>query len=300
MAHLKTDSPIFGLLNVHKPSGPTSHDVVNVVRRGAGERRVGHAGTLDPLAEGVLVLALGKATRLLEYLAGSSKRYRAVVRLGLTTDTYDLGGQVTVERQLPAALTAGALAELLARDFVGDLLQQPPVYSALKVGGKPAYARARAGEQVALEPRPVAIHALELLDFSPPDLTLDVHCGPGTYVRSLAHDVGQALGCGATLAALTRLASGDFALDDAVPLDVFRAAFDAGTWRDHVLPADLALGGTPQIHLDDAAFGHLRNGRPIPAEGAASGLARAYAPDGRFVAVLVGDGEVWRPKKVFA
>jgi tRNA pseudouridine55 synthase len=298
MAQAEVNFPPFGLVNVNKPSGPTSHDVVNVVRRGTRERRVGHAGTLDPLAKGVLVLALGKATRLLEYLSVSDKRYRATVRLGVMTDTYDIQGQVMGEFPLADDLTPEVINSLLQRKFVGDILQQPPVYSALKVGGKAAYARARAGEQVALEPRPITIHAIELLELNPPDLTLDVHCGPGTYIRSLAHDLGQALGCGATLAGLTRLSSGGFRLEKAVPLDALQVAFEDGSWREYLLPADLALDGTPQVRLDEASYEHLRNGRPIASEGA-EGLARAYAPDGRFVGVLLGDGDGWRPKKVF-
>lgn len=301
MAPANRDLPLFGLLNINKPSGPTSHDVVDAVRRGTGERRVGHAGTLDPLAEGVLVLALGKATRLLEYLAGSDKRYRAEVRLGITTDTYDIQGEVVAEHPTPGDLTPDTVRDVLRSQFSGDILQRPPAYSALKVGGKAAYARARAGEEVELQPRPVTIHAVDLLKLDSPDLTLDVHCGPGTYVRSLAHDLGQALGPGATLTGLTRLASGDFRLEDAITLDALQAAFEDGTWPQHLLPADLALAGTPQVQLDEIGYEHLRNGRPIPAQNVGEGLARAYAPDGRFVAVLVGDPEsgAWRPKKVF-
>ncbi|UCC65323.1 MAG: tRNA pseudouridine(55) synthase TruB [Anaerolineae bacterium] len=301
MAPANPDLPLFGLLNIHKPSGPTSHDVVNAVRRGTGERRVGHSGTLDPLAEGVLVLALGKATRLLEYLAGSDKRYRAEVRLGITTDTYDIQGEVVAEHPAPGDLRPDTVRDVLQSQFSGDILQRPPVYSALKVGGKAAYARARAGEEVALQSRPVTIHAVDLLRLDSPDLTLDVHCGPGTYVRSLAHDLGQALGPGATLTGLTRLASGDFRLEEAVSLDALQAAFEGGTWPQHLLPADLALARTPQVRLDEIGYEHLRNGRPIPAQAVNAGLARAYAPDGRFVAVLVGDteGGAWRPKKVF-
>jgi tRNA pseudouridine55 synthase len=303
MAPANPDLPPFGLLNINKPSGPTSHDVVSAVRRGTGERRVGHAGTLDPLAEGVLVLALGKATRLLEYLAGSDKRYRAEVRLGITTDTYDIQGEVVAERPVPGPgdLTPDTVCDVLQSQFSGGILQRPPVYSALKVGGKAAYARARAGEEVELQPRPITIHAVDLLKLDSPDLTLDVHCGPGTYVRSLAHDLGQALGPGATLTGLTRVASGTFRLEDAVPLDALQAAFEDGTWSQHLLSADLALAGTPQVRLDEVGYEHLRNGRAIPAQDISMGLARAYAPDGRFVAVLLGDpsGGAWRPKKVF-
>ena len=301
MPQAALDGPPFGLLNLNKPSGITSHDVVNIVRRGSGERRVGHAGTLDPLASGVLLLALGKATRLLEYLTASTKRYRATIKLGTTTDTYDVEGRVLQQRPLPDGLTLDDVREILQRDFSGTIQQMPPIYSALKVDGKPAYQRARAGEQVTLQARPVTLYSVEVVSAEWPYLTLDVHCGPGTYIRSLAHDLGQTLGCGATLSALTRLASGDFHIDAALSTDALQTAFDDGSWRQHLLPADLALDGTPQVHLDEDGFKRLRNGMTLPAENV-SGLARAYAPDGRFVAVLVGDPQRnhWQPKKVFA
>lgn len=290
----------FGLLNVSKPPGPTSHDVVAAVRRGTGERRVGHAGTLDPLAGGVLVLALGKATRLLEYLTASRKEYVAKVRLGIATDTYDAEGVVVEERPVPAALTVDRVEAALG-DFRGPIEQVPPVYSAVKVGGKAAYARARAGEELDLPAREVEIYALELVDFQPPDLTLRVECSPGTYIRSLAHDLGQALGTGAMLAALTRTASGSFRDADAVPWPVLQAAFADGSWQEFVLPADRALEGTPQIELDAESLRLVGNGMALGGEPVFPGLARAYAPDGRFVAVLEGDlqANAWQPRKVF-
>lgn len=290
----------FGLLNVSKPSGPTSHDIVAAVRRGTGERRVGHAGTLDPLASGVLILALGRATRLLEYLTASRKEYVAGVRLGITTDTYDAEGEVVEARPVPPGLTSGQIeAEL--EDFHGVIQQVPPVYSAVKVGGKAAYARARAGEELDLPAREVEIYALELVDFQPPDLTLRVECSPGTYIRSLAHDLGQALGTGAMLASLTRTASGSFRDADAVPWPVLEAAFADDSWREFLLPADLALEGTPQIELDAESLRLVSNGMALGGKPVFPGLARAYAPDGRFVAVLEGDlqANAWQPRKVF-
>lgn len=291
----------FGLLNVAKPSGPTSHDVVNAVRRGTGERRVGHAGTLDPLADGVLVLALGRATRLLEYLSASQKAYRATVTLGVTTDTYDAEGEVVAKQPLPPDLSPDALDAALD-SFRGTIQQVPPVYSAVKVGGKAAYARARAGEELELEPRTVEISELEVLAFEPPTVKLRVVCSAGTYIRSLAHDLGTALGTGAMLSALTRTASGQFHLDDAVRWPDLEAAFDDGSWQALLLPADRALDDTPQVHLDAQGLEDVAHGRALDSGEAAPGaLARAYAPDGRFVAVLEGDAQngLWRPKKVF-
>lgn len=300
MGQPSTDAPPFGLLNIHKPPGPTSHDIVDMVRRGVHIRRVGHAGTLDPLAEGVLVLALGKATRLLEYLAVSTKHYRAVVKLGVVTDTYDRQGNIVDEHPLPDNITFDVVRDTLQERFVGTIQQVPPIYSAVKVGGKTAHSLARAGQSVTLAARSVEIHTIDILEASWPYLELDIHCGPGTYIRSLAHDLGQTLGCGAILTELIRQASGDFQLENAVTLNVLQNTFDDGSWHLHMLPADLALRDTPQIRLDEDGYRRLGNGLPLAAEHAI-GLARAYSPDGRFVAVLIADaqGRAWRPKKVF-
>jgi tRNA pseudouridine55 synthase len=290
----------FGLLNINKPSGPTSHDIVAGVRRGTGIKRVGHAGTLDPLAQGVLVLALGKATRLVEYLMSSPKRYRAQILLGTTTDTQDIEGAIIDEREVPPDLSAPDILATLA-GFHGDIQQTPPAYSAIKVQGKAAYARARAGEQVELAPRPVTIFELRLIDFALPRLTLEVSCSPGTYIRTLAHDLGQALGCGAVLENLVRTASGAFELAGAVSWESLEAAFENGSWQNHLIPADDALPDTPKVTLSAEQFERLRVGAPFTGPDIAPGFARAYSPDHRFVAVLRGDPEagVWRPHKVF-
>ncbi len=290
----------FGLLNVSKPSGPTSHDIVKTVRRGTGVRRVGHTGTLDPLAGGVLVLALGTATRLAEYLTGADKTYKTEITLGIETDTYDTDGAIVVERPIPVGLTPERVEQALAA-FRGEIEQVPPAYSAVKVRGRSAHARMRAGEAVALSPRRVTIHRLALVEFDPPALGLEVVCSAGTYVRSLAHDLGIALGCGAALSRLVRTASGCFTLEDAIEWDTLQAAFADGSWPRFLLPADLALEGTPRVRLDENALRRVATGLPLQAEGAPGSLARAYAPDGRFVAVLRGDPQagVWRPAKVF-
>jgi tRNA pseudouridine55 synthase len=295
------DNPLaFGLLNIDKPSGPTSHDVVQSVRRGIGERRVGHAGTLDPLAGGVLVLALGPATRLIEYLIGSQKSYRALVKLGVSTDTYDAEGSIVEERPVPPDLAETQLRAALDA-FTGEIEQIPPVYSAIKIGGKSAHARVRAGETVELKPRRIRIDSIDLLAFTPPTLELRVTCSAGTYIRSLAHDLGEALGCGAMLAGLTRTASGHFHLQDAVSWDTLQAAFEDGSWRDHLLSADRALEDTPMVRLSFEDLEKIRNGMPIQGTPVDKGLGRAYTPNGQFVAVLNADPEndQWRPKKVF-
>ena len=288
---------IFGLLNIDKPGGPTSHDLVAAVRRGTRVKKVGHAGTLDPLATGVLVLCLGPATRLSEYVMRSRKRYRARVHFGVVTDTYDAQGEIVARSD---ALPERAAVEAALADFRGAIEQVPPMYSAIKRGGRKLYELARAGQDVERPPRAVTIHRLELLDWQPPFATLDVECSAGTYIRSLAHDLGQALGCGAHLAALQRRASGRFRVEDAVPWDEFRAAMEAGTWQQYLLPPDLALADAPAVHLSAEQAARVLHGNTIAAGDVAGDLARAYDPAGRFVAVLERRGADWKPQKVFA
>lgn len=286
----------FGLLNINKPQGPTSHDMVAWVRRGTRVKKVGHAGTLDPMATGVLVLCLGPATRLSEYVMGSPKTYRARVHFGVTTDTYDAEGEVVAQDASPVAEdTIRAALDL----FRGDIMQVPPMYSAIKQGGKKLYDLAREGKEVDRPPRPVTIVRLDLLVWEAPVATLEVECSPGTYIRSLAHDLGQALGVGAHLAVLERSASGQFTVRDAVAWADFQVAMEAGTWREHVLPADLALADVPDVQLDATQADYVRNGGMIPADDGVGDLARAYDPAGRFFAVLERRDQRWKPGKVF-
>lgn len=289
----------FGLLVIHKPSGPTSHDIVAGVRRGTGERQVGHAGTLDPLAEGVLVLALGQATRLVEYLVDATKSYQAEVTLGVSTDSYDMQGQVVSRRDVPPDLNAARLEDVLER-FRGEIDQVPPVYSAIKVKGKSAHARVRSGENVTLAPRRVTIHELGLPAFEPPRISLSVRCSAGTYIRSLAHDVGEVLGCGAVLTHLVRTESGAFRLEDAVAWNSLQASFSMGSWQEYLLPADAALKDWPLVRLDEEAMERLRHGMSIDAPEGCSGWGRAYSPQGQLVAILESEpsGNAWHPKKV--
>jgi tRNA pseudouridine55 synthase len=285
-----------GILNLDKPPGLTSHDVVDRVRAVAGQRRVGHAGTLDPMATGVLLVCLGRATRVAEYLMASSKTYRAHVRLGVATDTYDAEGTVVEER--PVEVDRAAVEAALDR-FRGSILQVPPMYSAVKHRGKRLYQLARQGVTVEREPRPVEIYRLELLEWRPPDLVLEVSCSPGTYIRSLAHDLGQVLGCGAHLAGLVRLASGDFRLEEAVGLEELTRE----RLPSLLLPLDAALRSYPALHLDEEGALAVRSGRGVkgPEPEGEAGLARAYGPDGVFLAVMEyrPDRGVWHPRKVF-
>lgn len=234
-----TASEPAGVFNIDKPAGLSSHDVVNRVRRLVGIRRVGHAGTLDPLATGVLLVCVGVATRVVEYLQAGRKVYQADLVLGATTTTYDAEGEIVSTAPLPA-LTVAEL-ETALQPFTGDIWQRPPAFSAVKHRGRPLYALARAGIAVESEPRRVTVHQIEVLDWQPPHLTLRITCSPGTYIRSLAHDFGQQLGCGAYLHGLRRLASGTWRVEDAVRLDDLMAS--GACWRPylHGLPAALAM-----------------------------------------------------------
>lgn len=290
-----------GILNIDKPAGWTSHDVVARVRRLLGQREVGHAGTLDPLATGVLLVCVGQATRVAEYLLASTKVYRAVVRLGVVTDTYDADGAVIATAPVPP-LTAADLQPVLAR-FVGRISQVPPAYSAIKQGGVAAHRRARRGEAVVLSPRWVTIHQLVLRDWQPPDLELEVTCDAGTYMRSLAYDLGRALGCGAMLHQLVRLRSGNFTLAEAISLEALAAAASAGQIARCLRPLRAALEGSTPVSVGVADAARLARGQPI----ACSSLpptATAYAlnEEGDVLAILAHDPEhqLWWPRKVFS
>jgi tRNA pseudouridine55 synthase len=206
---------ISGVLVIDKPVGMTSHGVVQAVRQGTGIRRAGHTGTLDPRASGVLVVLVGPAVRLSEYVSASDKRYQAIIRLGETTDTYDGDGEVI--RRSPVDITAEQIEEALTQ-FEGTVEQIPPAYSAKRIQGKKAYELAREGEEVELEPKEIDVYHLELLEWDPPEAIVDVFCSSGTYVRSLANDLGEVLGCGGHLVGLRRTKSGEFALRDAIQL----------------------------------------------------------------------------------
>jgi tRNA pseudouridine55 synthase len=295
----------FGFLNIDKPGGMTSHDVVNRVRRAFTTRQVGHAGTLDPFATGVLVVCVGGATRLSDYVMSEQKTYHAVVQFGTATDTYDLDGQVTFHGD-PARIAGLTAAEVEAAlsPFRGDILQTPPAYSAIKIDGRKLYERARAGEMVTAPPRPVTIHALSLdawdnSDPSAPRAHLTVRCSAGTYIRSIAYDLGAALGVGAHLTALRRSASGIFALARAVPLDTLIT--DAQPTRHLIAPAE-ALAGYPSLTLDADDARALRQGRPVaaPAAHVSGTLVMAYEASGRLIAVTEAraDGRL-HPHKVF-
>jgi len=288
----------FGVLVVDKPVGPTSHHVVQVVRRGTRVRKVGHAGTLDPRASGVLVLCLGAATRLSEYLSTTSKRYEAIVRFGAATKTYDTEGEITIHTGIAPALEE---IEAALPQFKGEIQQIPPPFSAIKVKGRKAYEMARAGQEVNLDPRKVTIFNLESVAYDPPDLTLRITSSAGTYIRSLAHDLGAAVSTGAHLAALRRTKAGPFSLEETIPFSKLEGSFVTGAWEQFVLPARDALPDFPIVELGGDPLKMIRNGHRIPSETGSNGMARAIGPDGELAAILeaVEDGTMWHPRKVF-
>jgi tRNA pseudouridine55 synthase len=289
---------ISGVLVVDKPVGLTSHDVVQIIRKGTGIRRAGHTGTLDPRASGVLIVLIGPAVRLSEYVSASDKRYQAIMRLGTSTDTYDAEGVVV--RTSPVEVTEQEFTEAL-KSFVGEIEQVPPPYSAVKVKGQKAYEMAREGEEVELAPRIINVYSLELLEWAPPEAVIDVYCSSGTYIRSLAHDMGEKLGCGAHLVGLRRTKSGRFTLRDAVPLRKLRETFDNGTWYQYLIPAAEALSEWPAVELSHDQVEEVRHGHRVPADPASGPKARGISEQGELVALMDFEPATneWQPRKVF-
>jgi tRNA pseudouridine55 synthase len=292
-----------GILNIAKPSGQTSHDIVDRIRALTGIRRVGHAGTLDPLAVGVLVVCVGRlATRVAEYLMDQPKTYRMEASLGVTTDTFDAEGEVVSEQ--PVDVSRDAVEQALER-FRGPIQQIPPMYSAVKHAGNPLYRLARRGVEVERKPRNVEVYRLQLVVWEPPRCTLEVSCSAGTYVRALVHDLGHVLGCGAYVAALARLASGSFRLEDAITMDAFTEAAKEGRWPEMLHPVDEALAHRfPALHLDADTARRLCSGQAIAGSdggGERTELARVYGPQGRLLALAAYDPVegIWCPHKVF-
>jgi tRNA pseudouridine55 synthase len=286
-----------GILSIDKPAGMTSHDVVGRVRRVAHQKRVGHAGTLDPDATGVLLVCLGQATRLSDYLAAEGKRYRAVLALGQTTTTEDASGEVLTEADA-SAVTEAALAALLPR-FTGDIQQTPPMVSAVHHEGKRLYELARAGITVERTARTIRIDTINLLDFTPgvvATATLDIVCGKGTYIRTLCADLGSALGAGGHMQSLRRTQVGAFAADAATPLD----ALSEDDLPGLLVSPSSALGGWPaQDAATEDARSAVKAGRPLPSVLPPGAEARILGAGGELIALGRADGEWLRPFKVF-
>jgi len=275
--------------------------VVAAVKRLSSERRVGHAGTLDPMATGVLPVCLGQATRMVEFLADAAKTYRADIELGLTTDTYDASGRV-IQRKEPSGIHREQVETALS-SFRGVIRQTPPMYSAIRHQGKKLYELARAGITVERKSRPTIIHSLDIVDFQPPLITIEVTCGKGTYIRSLAHDLGQILGCGASLKSLVRQRYGPFDIKDAVSLPSLEDAFRRGYWEHFAYPMDYVVSTWPAVVVDEATEQAIGNGIPVTLslESSEERRCRSYTVNGDFLGVLRFDTETgkWRPEKVF-
>jgi tRNA pseudouridine55 synthase len=293
-----------GILNINKATGMTSHDVVAKIRKILKQKRVGHAGTLDPAASGVLPICIGQGTRVAEYLSESGKAYQADILFGIVTDTYDSEGSI-IRTANTVDLTLASIKETLPH-FLGSQMQYPPRYSAIKIQGQPAYKRARAGEELSLAARPITITSLEILAWEPPRLTLAIECSKGTYIRSLAYDLGEKLACGAHLAALIRVRSGPFTLSGSITLEQLADAVTAGTVAEHLFPPDFALQPYPAIQLDAATAARVLHGNPFPYNltpppASPPTLARIYDSSNNFLAIAewIPEQNLWQPKKVF-
>lgn len=285
-------SQIEGVLSIDKPAGLTSHDVVARVRFVSGIRRVGHTGTLDPLATGLLIVCLGRATRLAEFLTGQKKEYLATIRLGRVTNTFDAEGTIVAEKPV----NVSKIQLLAALDqFRGKIKQIPPMYSAVKVDGQPLYRRARQGKVIDRPAREVTIFELDLLSWQSPDVQVRLVCSSGTYVRVIAHDLGQSLGCGAYLMGLRRTAVGNHSVETAIPL----ADLQKPGWQDNLQPSDMAVSHLPDVVLAEEEAVSLYHGqRVLHHSESIESLVRAYDENGRFVGILTGDERYWSAKKI--
>lgn len=271
-----------GLLLIDKPAGPTSHDVVQHVRRVAGMRKVGHTGTLDPGATGLLVLCLGQATRLSDFLTGSDKEYEGVLRLGVVTSSHDLQGDVIEERPVPPIGEDDLKSAFDA--FTGTIMQRPPMVSAVKIGGERLYKRARRGEEIERPPRHVTVHEFSVLSFNGREATFRLRCSSGTYARVLCYDVGERLGCGGTLAALRRTAAGKYSVNDGLSLDKLDSRDGV---RNRLLPMDEALA-LPSVILQNYGCGLVKHGRSIGREA----ITGDCPVDAGWVQIKTGSGEL--------
>ncbi len=294
---------IDGILIVNKPEGKTSFDIVAKLKRLTKEKHVGHSGTLDPLATGVLPVCFGQATRVVQFLMESNKSYLASIELGIATETYDGDGEITFQADTTDINKADIESALVT--FQGATDQLPPVYSALKYKGKRYYELARAGIPIVPKPRRVKIYNIELVDYQLPILTIKVECSKGTYIRSLAHDLGQLLGCGAYLKNLIRTRYGPFDIKDALSPSEIEEAFTRGTWKELLYPIDSPLLNWKAIIVDKKDELAIRNGRPLPLSEEcppSEEYCRAYGTEGNFIAVLrfIPDKKLWHPEKVFA
>ncbi len=294
---------IDGFLNVNKPEGMTSFNIVARLRHLSSEKRVGHAGTLDPIATGVLPICFGQATRVVSFLIDSNKTYIAQIELGTATNTFDREGEITHSDD-PSGVTVAQVEMALAK-FQGSIEQIPPSHSALKYRGRRYYELARAGILIEPRPRKVNIDNIALVDCQLPLITIKVVCGKGTYVRSLANDLGSCLGCGAHLKSLARIQCGPFSIEDALSMPEIESAFQQGTWKKLLHPMDSPVLNWKAAIVNKRDEAAIRNGRSISLKQDhphSEEYCRAYSSDGHFIAVLrfIADEKLWHPEKVFS
>ena len=281
-----------GIVIVDKPQGWTSQDVTARLRRVFNTRRIGHGGTLDPMATGVLPVFVGRATRGVEFFEHAEKVYETVLRLGITTDTEDITGTVLTERD---AFVTGSMVEEVLTQFRGEIMQIPPMYSALKVNGQKLYDLARKGKEVERQPRPITIHELTLLGMEADGIRLRVHCSKGTYIRTLCKDIGEALGCGGCMAALRRVEAGEYTAAEAVPL---QQLLETENPEQYLLPVDSMFRNYPQVTLTPNQEKRCRNGNSfsMPLE---DGTYRAYGQNGEFLMLAKMENGVMSTIKSF-
>ena len=286
-----------GIIIIDKPQEWTSNDVVSRLRRVFNTRRIGHGGTLDPMATGVLPVFVGRATRGVEFFEHAEKVYETTIRFGLTTDTEDITGKTLTETDI--SLTEEELLAVLPR-FRGDILQVPPMYSAIKIGGQKLYDLARKGREVERQPRPITIHELELLEFGGNEARLRVRCSKGTYIRTLCKDIGEALGCGGCMAALRRVRAGEYSLEGSIPLRQLLDISEAGGDVEHLLrPVDTMFASHPVLKLNEKQARLVKNGNAF-SEKCPDGKYRVYGPDGEFLALCSAEnGRVSTIKSFF-
>ena len=293
-----------GILNINKPQGLTSFDIVARVKRITGERHTGHAGTLDPLATGVLPVCLGKATRVIEYLFDETKTYLAEIKLGVTTDSYDSTGKVVNTADITDITIQNA--ESVLESFRGLIMQTPPMYSAVKHKGIPLYKLARSGIEIDRKSRPAQIYKLDITDWQPPLFNIEVVCGKGTYIRSLAQDIGQALGCGAVMNKLVRTRVGPFNLAESITLEQLEQMVDNRAVEHNLYPPDFALQSFNALVVNHELQCLLTHGSPIFLEVTSQEIktgtfSRVYNQDGLFIGMAEYDAanQRWQPHKIF-
>ena len=276
-----------GIIIIDKPQEWTSNDVVSRLRRVFNTRRIGHGGTLDPMATGVLPVFVGRATRGVEFFEHAEKVYETVLRPGITTDTEDITGTVLTEQE---AFVTGEMVEEVLKQFRGDIMQIPPMYSAIKVNGQKLYDLARKGREVERQPRPITIHELKLLGMDAEGIHLRVRCSKGTYIRTLCKDIGEALGCGGCMAALRRVQAGEYTLEGSIPLRQLLDISEAGGDVEHLLrPVDSMFASHPKLSLNDKQTRLVKCGNAFSAQ-CPDGTYRVYAPDGEFLALCKAEG----------